>query len=210
MHFANKSGSFGRRGSSQSKRSTLWLREERLCLCLLAACGINSGHSGGSLGFQQRLFVARGVSLTWTSASRRERANSGWGRWLVRAPRHFFSSLNHVSALSPSFALLMLFFSFFSRFPFFNWKLGVGLSPTQSPSSCPGAMDAPLFSTLWHQRVSSYFCQPLISFPGFLSRLLPDLSRTACLPLDSWQALQNFPWPFHGHEIKVVFLPITV
>lgn len=75
---------------------------------LLAWCGINRGHCGGSLGFQQRQFVARGVSLTWTSGSSRERANSGWGRWLV----------HHISALSPSFVLLMLFY-FFSHFPFF-------------------------------------------------------------------------------------------
>lgn len=167
---------------------------------LLARCGINSGHSGGSLGFQQRLFVARGMSLTWTSTSSRERANSGCGRWLVRAWFHFFSSLHHISALLSSYSTLDVFFFFF----FFHFLFLIGswewaCLPLSLPSSCPGAMDAPLFSTLWHQRVSSYFCQPLISFLGFLSRLLPDLSRTACLPLDSCHALQNFKWPFRSY-----------
>lgn len=86
---------------------------------LLARCGINIGQSGGSLGFQQRLFVARGMSLTWTSASSRERANSGCGRWLVRAWFHFFSSLHHISALSSSFLLLMFSFFLFFPLPFF-------------------------------------------------------------------------------------------
>lgn len=185
MHFANKSGSFWRCGSSKSKRSILRLRERAP---LLAWCGINGDHR-----------------LTWTSASGKERPNSGCGRWLVREWVHFFFFFLPSNTSLPFRRVLHSWCSstFFSHFPYFNWKLGVGLSPTQSYSSRPGAMDAPLFFNSLTPESFILLLPAFHKFPRLLissaARFIKSSAPSLWLMARIAKLSTAFPWPWQNN-----------